>query len=303
MMERVYTHGVAQCVQGATHFWPGQVPGGLDHIYTSVHEKLSQVKVKVCGSSDHRLIITTRHAKNIVENARYCRKRSYKNFDERKFMEELDKVKWWGVYSCNDVDVAVDIFTGILTDILDIMAPIKTFQLRTKYATWVSKGTLQKIKSRNEAQQVASQTGLQADWEAYKKLRNQVTSLLRRDKQVWHQSKLASCEEINDSAKLWKNILGWLNWSSTSSPTKLLNEGNLETSPKKLAEIQNKFYIEKVKKIRAELQEVNKDPLDVRRERLEGNQAVIYMSGSISMSGRQDHKPAKELQSLWARQY
>ena len=193
MFERVYIHGVAQCVQGATHFWPGQVPGGLDHIYTSVPEKLSQVKVKVCGSSDHRLIITTRHAKNIVENARYCRKRSYKNFDENKFMEELEKVKWWGVYSSNDVDVAVDTFTRILTDILDVMAPIKTFQLKTRYAAWVSEGTLQKIKSRNQAQKVASQTGSQADWEAYKKLRNQVTSLLRKDKQVWHQSKLASC--------------------------------------------------------------------------------------------------------------
>ena len=115
----------------------------------------------------------------------------------------------------------------------------------SEHASWVSKGTLQKIKSRNQAQQVASQTGLQADWEAYKQLRNQVTSLLRKDKQVWHQSKLASCEESNDSAKLWKNVLGWLNWSSTSSPTKLLNEGNLETSPKKLAEIQNKFMSRK----------------------------------------------------------
>ena len=33
MMEKVYPHGVVQCVQGATHSWPGQAPSGLDHIY------------------------------------------------------------------------------------------------------------------------------------------------------------------------------------------------------------------------------------------------------------------------------
>ena len=57
MMQRVYPHGVVQCVQGPTHSWPGQVPSGLDHIYTNVAEKLSQVHIKGCGSSEHRLII------------------------------------------------------------------------------------------------------------------------------------------------------------------------------------------------------------------------------------------------------
>ena len=78
MLQRIYPHGVVQCVQGPTHSWPGQTPGGLDHIYTNVPEKLSQVQVKFCGSSDHRLILATRYAKNLRQNIRYCKKRSYK---------------------------------------------------------------------------------------------------------------------------------------------------------------------------------------------------------------------------------
>ena len=92
MMNRIYPHGVAQCVQVATHFWPGQTPSGLDHIYTNVTEKLSQVQVKMCGSSDHKLILATRHAKNIQQNIRYCKKRSYKNFDEDEFLAEVAKI-------------------------------------------------------------------------------------------------------------------------------------------------------------------------------------------------------------------
>ena len=78
MMQRIYPHGVVQCVQGPTHSWPGQVPSGIDHVYTSNPDKLSQVQVKVCGSSDHRLILATRYAKNIRQGIRYCKQCSYK---------------------------------------------------------------------------------------------------------------------------------------------------------------------------------------------------------------------------------
>ena len=273
MMQRVYPHGVVQCVQGRTHSWPGQVPSGLDHIYTNVAEKLSQVQVKVCGSSDHRLIIATRYSKNIRENIRYCKKRSYKNFDEQTFLEEVDKISWWEVYSCNDVDMAVDIFTKKLTNILDRMAPIKKFQIRSKYAAWVSAATKNQMKVRDRAQQVASDSGMGEDWDSYKKLRNEVTAQLRKDKADWQQKKLQSCEETCDTGKMWKNILGWLNWSSSSSPTKLISQGNLETSPSKLANIQNKYYIDKVKKIRSDLQGQHQDPLQILRLRLAGNKA------------------------------
>ena len=209
-------------------------------IYTNVPDKLSQVQAKVCASSDHKMILATRHAKNITENVRYCKKRSYKNFDEKIFLEEVDKISWWEVYSCDDVDLAVDIFTKKLTDILDKMAPVKKFQIKSKYAAWVNDTTKNKMKVRNLAQQKASLTGTAEDWSYYKQLRNEVTSLLREDKLNWQKNKLTSCEEACETGKIWKNILGWLNWSSSSSPTKLLKDGKLETSARKIADIQNR---------------------------------------------------------------
>ena len=273
MMQTIYPCGVVQCVKGPTHSWPGQTPSGLDHIYTNTPDKLSQVQVKVCGSSDHRLILATRFSKNIRQNIRYCKKRSYKNFNEKAFLEEVDQISWWEVYSCTEVDKAVDIFTQKLTGILDRMAPVKKFQIRTKYAAWVSDSTKKKMTARDMAQHTASATGSGEDWDRYKNLRNDVTSLLRKDKSAWEQGKLQSCEENKDSGKLWKNILGWLNWSSSSSPTKLQSNGNLETSPSKIADIQNKYYINKVHTIRGSLQNRDKDPLEVLRKVLDGNQA------------------------------
>ena len=273
MFERIYPHGVVQCVQEPTHSWPGQGLSGLDHIYTNLPEKLSQAVVKYAGSSDHRLVQVTRYTKNIRQNIRYCMKRSYKHFDEAEFLEEVKNISWWDVYSSNDVDIAVDIFTGKLTEILDRMAPIKKFQIRSRYASWLSSSTKEKMKIRDQAQHTAGTSGLAQDWAMYRKMRNEVTSCLRKDKVEWEQRKLKSCEDSADTGKLWKNILGWLGWNSTCSPSKLLNQGNLETSPLRMAEIQNEYYIRKVHTIRNGLKIVDRDPLDTIRSLLEGNEA------------------------------
>ena len=198
--------------------------------------------------------------------------RSYKNFDKENFLQEVENISWWEVYACDDVDLAVDIFTNKLTQILDRMAPVK---IKKKYCAWVKNSTKDQMKMRDIAQQTASDSGMSEDWDRYKNLRNEVTAQLRKDKLDWQQSKLESCEETSDTGKLWKNILGWLNWSSSSSPTKLISQGNLETSPSRLADIQNKFYIEKVQKIRRDLQGQHQDPLQVLRNRLAKNEATF----------------------------
>ena len=62
----------------------------------------------------------------------------------------------------------MDIFTRKLTDILDTMAPVKKFQVRSKYAAWLSEATKKKIKERDQAQQAAALSGSEEDCRGYK---------------------------------------------------------------------------------------------------------------------------------------
>jgi hypothetical protein len=62
------------------------------------------------------------------------------------------------VYSCNDLDMVVKLFTEKITAILDEMAPIRKFQIRRKYAPWLSNNTEEKINERNLAQKKAVET-------------------------------------------------------------------------------------------------------------------------------------------------
>ena len=91
---------------------------------------------------------------------------------------------------------------------------------------WVGESTKQKIKIRDSAHQAAIHSKSVEDWARYKRLRNDLTKILQKEKGSWQQSKLIACEVNTDTAKLWKNVLGWLNWSSASSPTRLLHEGD-----------------------------------------------------------------------------
>ena len=160
------------------------------------------------------------------------------------------------------------------------MAPVKKFQVRAKYAAWLTEITKKKIKIRDRAQETASLTGSQDDWAVYKELRNDLTKVLRKEKLSWQQSKLEACEQGQDSGRLWKNILGWLNWTSTSSPTKLLCNGDMVTSPEKIAEVQNNYYISKVREIRRNMPVQKEDPLDIVRK-LVTNRTVPFSLSAV----------------------
>ena len=256
---RVVPHGVKQCVVGATRQGRvGQADSGLDHLWTNTPGKMSQIYTQYNGS-DHKVIMGVRFTKMIKNSTRYVKKRSYKNFDEVKFMEKIRHTSWWDIYLTTDVNEAVQLFTNKVNCILDEMAPVKTFQTTSKYCPWLSEETREIIKKRNQAQKELSESKTDERFKNFKELRNKATKNLKNDKKMWQKKKLENCN--NDSGKLWKNILGWLNWCSSGSPTKLYHAGQIVTSPAKLAEIMNNFFVSKVATIRQNLPSPNDDPL------------------------------------------
>ena len=116
-------------------------------------------------------------------------------------------------------------------------------------------------------------------------MRNELTKSLWKEKIAWQQGKLDSCEESKDTGKLWKNILGWLNWSSASSPTKLLVDGDMVTSPQKMAQVQNEYYINKVREIRRNMPRQKKDPLSTLRQVMSGRNDLSFSLSSVSPDG------------------
>ena len=270
LFTKIFPYGVSQLVKTATRSWAGQPDSGLDHIYSNKPEKLSDVHSEYSGGSDHKLLKIVRYTKSLKRSARYVRKRCFKNFNAEKFIQAVRQLSWYDLYLCQDVNQATKILTNKLGNILDTMAPIRTVQIQTRYAPWLSDNTKQLLTERNNAQKVAASSRDPDDWRFYKHLRNAATAKMKVEKRNWETMKLNNSE--HDSSTLWKNIKSWLSWNNSGPPSKLFHNGQFVNSPAGLASTMNNFFIDKVTQLRQTIPRVDRDPLAKLRETLRDRQ-------------------------------
>ena len=136
---------------------------------------------------------------------------------------------------------------------------MKTNQIRTKYAPWLSKKTLQLIKERDDQHKKASESHSREDWTKFKHLRNNINNRLKFEEKKWQRLKLEECGQ--NSSKIWKNVKGVLKWKSSGSPNQLFSSGKLISKPQELAEAQNEYFLNKIDVIRKNLPPHVHDPL------------------------------------------
>ena len=91
LFSRIFPYGVSQLVVGPTRHMKGQKSAGLDHLYTNIPNKITNVEKHFWGSSDHMFISAIRKSKSINCSPQYIRKRSYKHFDKHLFKRTMRK--------------------------------------------------------------------------------------------------------------------------------------------------------------------------------------------------------------------
>ena len=239
----ILPYGVTQLVKKPTRVSPSGIESGLDHVYTNKPDKCLDVEVLTNGASDHKIVKITRFTKAEIRCPKYITKRSYKHFNEQTFMEDLSELNWYEIHASEDANDATKILKDNITKVLDKHAPIKTFQVRKNYALWLSEESKDLIKERDRALDTANRTGDANDRIRYKNLRNSLTSRMRKEKRRWEEDKL-DCAK-NDSSAIWKNVKSWISWGNKGSPSKVIENGKLISSPKELSEAMNKFFISK----------------------------------------------------------
>ena len=123
----------------------------IDHLYCNAKHRISTVKVLTFGASDHDAIVYTRYSKVPIPPPRTIRKRSYKSFNESKYLADIAQLDFTDVYCCRDVDDAAALLTSKLVGVLNIHAPWIIFQQRKHYAPWITTETEGLMKERAKA--------------------------------------------------------------------------------------------------------------------------------------------------------
>jgi hypothetical protein len=220
----------------------GEVRGNesvLDHVCVT-KDLEATVSVLSDATTDHSPIIAAVTVNRVAPTTRSMERRNFKALERPALLQTLDAWPWWDVYKIRDPDKVLDFITRGIVNGLDRAAPIKTITVKEgSLPLYLRPDTLALMAKRDSLCH-----GLQ-----YMAARNRVTALVRRDKEASNLAKLA--ELGNSPAVLWEIANAAVGKPCQPLPTLVTKvdgtatEGNLEA-----ANVVNKYYVEKVLKIR-----------------------------------------------------
>ena len=100
----------------------------IDHIYTNKENNIQHVNVEKLCLSDYYGIFCNRssHVSSDRNNEhQYITYRSFKNFEENRFLNDLSMVPWEIIECFDTIDDMVSVWTSLFTEVLNKHAPIK----------------------------------------------------------------------------------------------------------------------------------------------------------------------------------
>ena len=143
------------------------------------------------------------------------KKRSYNNFVEKDFLNEIRHTDFQSVLMKEDENQAAKKFFTIIKSVLDNHAPVTVFQTRNNYNPWVSDET-----KRNKIKEDSTKSNDPEVLKQYKKLRNHIKSHLENhEKTEYYQNKFKDAN--TDSGMAWKTAYQFLGKTQDLSPKHL----------------------------------------------------------------------------------
>lgn len=170
----------------------------IDHIYTNYEENISSVSVCKLTISDHYAVFGNRKinvsiSKNSHQMITY---RSFKNFDENAFVNDLHQIPWEVVDTFEDVNDMVQIWNSLFLEVVDKHAPVKHHRVKKyRQPDWLSPEILDAIKDRNKCK-------VNGHVDDYRYLRNKVSSMIELAKKEMYKRKLVNGKD--DPRSIWK---------------------------------------------------------------------------------------------------
>ena len=234
----------------------------IDHIYSNSPVKCDKPKLESASDSDHLAVFVTKFSKEIQNRPHTVLKRSYKNFDQNAFLQDIHDTKInEAVTACDNIETAAETFQKLFGQVLDKHAPIKIFQSRKNYVPYLSKETKHLMDERNALKEEATATGDPELMKEFRVKRNEVKRRLESDEKEYYKNKFN--DENLTVKKAWQIANDILGRNDNKAPSKIVLDGEVISNPKILANAFNKIFNNKVKKLREKTNvEPKSDPIE-----------------------------------------
>ena len=201
-------HNLTQIVHFNTRVTPVSATC-IDLIMTSNSEIHTVTKPLKLGLSDHYMVYTIVNLKIKTPNVnhKYTTFRSYKKFDETAFLTDVKESFINFKLDKSDMEASWDTWKIEFLKICDKHAPIRKMRVKNENIPWIDNEIRDKMYERDYKHKKAVSTKNDAIWNQYKKLRNEVTGLMRKKKKDYYVTKLESSKNSKDMWKAMNNII------------------------------------------------------------------------------------------------
>ena len=230
----------------------------IDHIYSNCPENVTSLDVPKIGLSDHYPIFFTRkmHVQPPKMSHYTISYRSFKNFDELKFVEDLQSVPWDTIKLFDDTDDILEAWLDLFLQVVDKHVPLKQHRVKHKnQPQWLSSEILDAMKCRDRHKSLGNH-------DEYKVWRNKVIKLIQNGKKTQYQTYISNNTGNPSSIyKLFKEV------GAGKGPQKQSTIGSIKTGEKliedstEIASEFNNFFVTVASKLKEPITSTNHDKL------------------------------------------
>ena len=159
-----------------------------------------------------------------------------KNFDQKKFKEDLAQAPWSIIESLDNPSDALDTWYNIYNSIVDLHVPRCVKRAKPlMLPKWMDKSILASIRTRDRLKKSVTNA---ASWLEYKTYRNKVTFQIRKAKKRFYANLIE--ENKGDSKLLWKVLKSASNSGAKGSlPTSINDDSRYVTEPHEITAMFN----------------------------------------------------------------
>ena len=84
-------------------------------------------------------------------------------------------------------------------------------------------------------------------------------------------------DKENTPTEVWSRVKSWLGWGGGGTPTQIFSDGKMVTSPAGLASSMNRFFLDKIKRLRNSIPAVLTDPLAKMKEAMRSRSCSLHL--------------------------
>jgi hypothetical protein len=113
----------------------------------------------------------------------------------------------WESLKDEDINFAYEKWYSCFRGIIESHIPHKTVTIRPRDKPWMNANVRRAIRKRNRLLKIHCKTRSTASWEKYRQQRNDTTTLIRSNKQMYNKKLNARLQDPSISSKNWWGIV------------------------------------------------------------------------------------------------